>query len=302
MRDHEPTVRSRELGLALSRAAAAKGLNGTQLAMRLGWSASKVSRLMTGKRGSTNTEDIAGFLAICGIHSPRRETLLNLARNAYEPSWWHEYGDRIPERLTTLSDYEDAAIAITNFANTLVPGLLQTQDYMRAQMRALPAITDEEIEERVLLRLARQNLFDRTYPARYRFFLEEAMLTRKGPGRQIMSDQVHHLLRMAVRPYVEIRIVPDDVGLHAGQLPLHLMEFTELHPVVFIENPNSAAFLEQKDTIAEYRRIVADLDRVALDEEQSRAWLATVATALGQPREEHDEHAPNGVAEEFVFE
>jgi len=97
MRDHEPTVRSRELGLALSRAAEAKGYIGRDMAFKLGWSASKVSRLLNGKRGAS-TEDVSAFLAICDVKGPRRDHLLTLARNAYEPSWWHEYGNRLPAR------------------------------------------------------------------------------------------------------------------------------------------------------------------------------------------------------------
>jgi hypothetical protein len=114
-----------------------------------------------------------------------------------------------------------------------------------------------------------------------------------------MSEQVHHLLQMAVRPYVEIRVIPDAIGYHGGWMPFHLMDFTELNPVVYVENLNSTAFLEQQETIAGYRRIVADLDRVALDEGQSRAWLAELARTLGRSQEERNELAIYGMAEEF---
>lgn len=115
-----------------------------------------------------------------------------------------------------------------------------------------------------------------------------------------MSEQVHHLLRMSVRPHVEIRVVPDGAGFHAGQQPFHLMEFTELNPVLHIDNMTSVLFLERKDTINGYRRIVDDLSRIALDEGQTRAWLASVATALGEPREGQDAPACHrGVEEEF---
>ncbi len=297
MRDHEPTVRSRELGLALSRAAAAKGLIGRDLAERLGWSPSKVSRLLSGKRGA-NAEDISAFLAICGITGPKRDALLRLTRDCYEPSWWLEYGARLPSDLTTLTDYENTAVAMTHFEAIIVPGLLQTENYMRALFRSNPVVPDHEIDDRVALRLKRQDILDRAHPARFRFFLDDHVVTR-GVRRRLMSEQVHHLLRMAVRPHVEIRVVPDDAGLHGGCMPFKLMEFSELKPVAYVENLNSAAFLEQKETVAGYRRIVADLNRIALDEGRSRTWLANVASALGRPREEHDEHAPLGVAEEF---
>jgi hypothetical protein len=248
--------------------------------------------------------DIAALLAKCDVVGDRRDELLELAERAFEPSWWLEYGLNLPMRLTTLSDHEDAAIAIIGFETGLIPGLLQTKSYMTALMESLPIIPKGEIEERVELRMMRQDIHDHSKPPKCRFFLDEQTVTRTGAGREIMSEQVHHLLRMAVRPNIEIRVVPDAVGFHGGRLPFHLMEFAELNPVVYLENLNSAAFLEQKDTVAGYRSIVADLERVALDEGQSRAWLASVATALGQPREEHDEHAEPGepdVAEKFFL-
>ncbi|MGH3878202.1 MAG: helix-turn-helix domain-containing protein [Actinophytocola sp.] len=298
MHDHEPTVRSRELGLALSRAAAAKGLIGRELAELLGWSPSKISRLLSGKRGASS-EDIAAFLAICGITGPKRDALIRLTRDSYEPSWWLEFGERLPSQLTTLSDYEDAAISMTQFESAIVPGLLQTESYIRALLHSNPLIPHSEIDDRMELRLRRQEIIDGANPTRFRFFIDEHMVTRTGPGEEIMSDQVHHLLRIMVRPYVSVRVVPDASGLHGGRMPFKLMEFTELNPVVFIENLNSVAFLEQKETIAGYRRIVADLDRVALDEGQSRAWLAELARALGRPHKERDELAIYGMAEEF---
>lgn len=293
MFDLEPTVKSRELGRALARAAAAKGLNGRQIALLLKWSPSRISRLYSGKRGA-RLVDIAAFLAIVGITGPKRDELLDLAKDAYDLGWWQQFGDRLPERHLTLAAHEDVAVAMTDFQNVLVPGLLQTESYMRALMTSSPIIPDEEIEERVEMRLKRQEIFDRDDPATFQFFLDEYVLSRTGFGRQIMSDQVHHLLRMAVRPRVGIRVIPDAAGIHGGWYPFKLMDFPENNPVVFLENMTCTVFQERQDTIESYRRIAADLDRVALDEGQSRAWLATVATALGEPREEHDESAPAG--------
>jgi transcriptional regulator with XRE-family HTH domain len=298
MRDSEPTIRARELGIALRRAAQAKELRATEIAQQLGWSNSRVSRLYSGKRGSGSRDDIVAVLALCGITGPKRDELLELSSRAYEEGWWQQYGDRLPPELCTLSNYEDAAIAITNFETSVVPGLLQTPAYMRALMSQTPAIPLEEIDQRIKVRRRRQRIFDREYPAKFVFFLDEYALLRTGPGEEIMSEQVHHLLRMSIRPYVQIRIIPDAFGFHAGQAPFMIMRFTEAHPIVFIETQTSALFIERRDTIAGYRSVVADLDSVALDERHSREALAGLANALSAPREDHDEHAPP-LEEEF---
>jgi transcriptional regulator with XRE-family HTH domain len=288
MRDRQPTVRARELGLTLAQAAQAKGLSNNELARRLAWSDSRISRLFSGKR-NVNNADLAAILAICGIKPPKREELLELGRHALERGWWQEHGDRLPPEIITLSDYEDAANTIVCYETIVVPGLLQTTAYMSALMRQVPAIPAAELAVRIEARLKRQLVLDGYRPARFVFFLDGYTLTRVGAGMDIMSEQVHHLLRMAVRPHIEIRIIPDEIGFHAGQMPFQLMTFTELDPIVFIENETSVLFLERADTVGGYRRTVAHLDNVALDERRSREWLAALATDLGAPREEHDE-------------
>lgn len=91
-----------------------------------------------------------------------------------------------------------------------------------------------------------------------------------------MSDQPHHLLRMAVRPHVAIRIVPDMPEIIETQ-PFQILEFAEFNPVVYLEFLNSVAFLERHNTVETYRCMVATLDKVARDRHASRAWLTVAA-------------------------
>lgn len=261
-------------------------MNQSTLAGRLKWQPSRVSRMLSGKR-RVSLLDMSAVLAVLNITGPKRQELLRIATDAAQAGWWQEYGDRLPPELRTLSDHESAAIAITSFETTVIPGLLQTADYMAALMAVAPSIPATEVGERVRARQRRKEVFEREHPARFRFYIDEYVVRRHGAGRKIMSGQVHHLLRMSVRPNVEIRIIPDAVGFHAGRQPFYLMEFTEISPVVHIEDQTSVLFLERPDTIAAYRRTVSGLSRVALDEGHSRAWLATLASELGEPREEH---------------
>lgn len=296
MDDDEPTVRSRELGLALHRAMQVAGMNQSTLAGKLKWVPSRVSRMLSGKR-RVSLVDMSAVLAVLDITGPKRQELLRIAADAAQPGWWQEYGDRLPPELRTLSDHESAAISITNFETAVIPGLLQTAGYMAALIAVAPSIPAGEVEERVQARQRRKEVFEREHPATFRFFVDEYVVRRTGAGREIMSGQVHHLLRMSVRPNVEIRIIPDGVGFHAGRQSFHLMEFTEISPVVHIEDQTSVLFLERPDTVAAYRRNVTALSRVALDEGHSRAWLATLASELGEPREERHAQRSAGIYE-----
>lgn len=290
----ESTVRMRELGVALRKAARRAGLSNNQIAHRLGWSNSKVSNIFGAHRGVSEA-DAASILALCGSAEhggAERARLLRLCRDSHQLGWWQEYGDRLPPKLRTLIDHEDSAIAVSGYHSLLVPGLLQVADYTRASMRGSATIPEHEIDERVEARIKRQEIFDRSHPAHFKFFIDEYASNRAGIPQDIMSAQVHHLLRMSIRPYVEIRIIPESVGFHAGfSGPFVFMEFAEIKPVVHLEHETSSVFAERPETTGAYRRILRALAEIALDSEQSMEWIARRASDLGDPGEEHDDPA-----------
>lgn len=285
MGEKESTVRARELGAALRKAMQAAGLENRLVARKLGWSESKISNIFTARRGSSET-DIASLLGILGVGGAERERLLRLTRESNQLGWWQEYGDRLPAKLLTLIDHENSAVAILQYDATLIPGLLQVGDYTRALMRASATIPPEEIEERIQARLRRREIFDRHHPIRFRYFIDEYALRRPGMPREIMSEQVHHVLRMSIRSEVWVRVIPETVGVHAGSAgPFMMMEFAEIKPVVHIENATSSLFVERPDSTRAYRAVLAQLATVALDREQSREWISRLASELGDPSE-----------------
>jgi hypothetical protein len=292
MHDREPTIRSRELGEGLRRAVDKAGLNGVQAAYELGWSTSKVSRLLSGKRGGNEVE-VSALLAVCKVKGKERGRLLALCQEQHTPGWFQQHGSRLPKQVLTLIDHEDKAIAISEFQAMLVPGLLQTGDYARAVISHNVNVPAEEVEERVAARLARQSLFSRERPAQFTFYLHEALLRLPIGGPAVMSDQLHHLLRMSVRSYVTLRVLPTSLGAHAGLSgPFTLMEFSDFRPVVYLDSETSSLFLEKPEEAAAYRRILGVLAGTVLDEGQSRELIATVATELYADREDdHDDRS-----------
>jgi hypothetical protein len=101
-----------------------------------------------------------------------------------------------------------------------------------------------------------------------------------------MSDQLHHLLRMSVRPYLTLRMVPAALGGHAWTGgPFQLMEFAEFRPVAYLEGETSSLFLEKPEETAAYQSILAALAETALKEGESGELIATLATELYPDRE-----------------
>ncbi|MGH3886825.1 MAG: helix-turn-helix domain-containing protein [Pseudonocardiaceae bacterium] len=291
MRDQEPTVRSRELGEGLRQAMQRARLNGRQAAYQLGWSPSWVSRLLSGKRNA-NQLHVAAFLALCRVTGPERDRLLALCQDQHTPGWLQQHGSLLPKQLRTVIDHENKAIAISAFQSMVVPGLLQTGDYARALLTEAGRVPVAEIDDRVAARLARHSLFSRERPARFTFYLHEFVLRLPIGGPAVMSDQLHHLLRMSVRPYLTLRVVPAALGGHAGTAgSFILMEFAEFKPVAYLESETSCLFLERPEEIAAYQSILGALAETALKEGESRELIATLATELYADREDHDDRA-----------
>jgi hypothetical protein len=104
-----------------------------------------------------------------------------------------------------------------------------------------------------------------------------------------MSEQLHNLLRMSVRPNVSLRVVPAALGAHAATAgSFRLMEFKQLKPLVYLDSEVSSLFLERPIEINTYSSILAILDRTALPEGQSRQFISEVAVELYANRETHD--------------
>ena len=291
MRDLEPTIRSRELGDGLRRAIEQAGLNGEHAAHVLGWSPSRVSRLLSGKRSPTEV-DVAAILGMCRVKGKERDRLLALCQEQNTPGWLQQHGSRLPKQLVTLIDHENQAVTYSDIQPMLVPGLLQTSDYARAVISRIATVPPGEVDDRVAARLARQSLFSQERPARFTFYVHESVLRTPVGGSAVMSEQLHHLLRMAVRPYITLRVIPVALGAHAASAgPFIYMEFAEFRPVVYMESETSSLFLEKKEETAAYQGILGALAETTLGEKESKELIATVATELYAGRKDHDERA-----------
>ena len=121
------------------------------------------------------------------------------------PSWFQDWASKEAE-ATTLRWFEPL----------VVPGLLQTEDYARTIFATRFGVTGDEIEERVLARLKRQEIFTRNKPPALWVILDEWVLRRPVGGRHVMSEQLLRLVDAARQPTVAIEVIPASVGAHEG--------------------------------------------------------------------------------------
>lgn len=285
--EYVTTVKSRELGEGLRRVLAAAGLSGKEVADQLGWTPPDVSKMLNGRRAIRETQ-VALLLGICKVRGAEQKRLLALCREANRPGWYQQHGSHLPLQLRTLLDHEDKATAISAFAANLLPGALQTADYARAVISRIVNVPADEVEERVAARVARSAIFTRRVG--FTYFVHEFVLRLPVGGAEVMSDQLHHLLRLSVRPSIDLRVVPAAAGAHAGTAGSFIwMEFAEIKPVVYLESETTASFLEEEAETGAYRRILTSLAETALTEAQSRDFIGNLAVELYSDQEDRHE-------------
>ncbi len=245
------------------------------VADQLGWSQSTLSRIEAGKRVVT-PEEVAALLATYRVTGERRDRLIAMARDAERPGWLETRHTSIPLQASMLAQYESEASRLVSVDLLVVAGLLQTRAYSSALMRA-GGIAPAEVEPRLSLRMQRQRILEAAVPPQLTAILDEAALRRPQGGPRVMAEQLEHLLVMARRPHIELRVIPFDRGGHAAIGGAYmLLEFATANPLVLLGD-RAGVFLDEPEDVAIYLDTTANVQSVALEHEPSVRLVAAVA-------------------------
>lgn len=270
------TARRRELGTELRRIRERCGITGQDMAARLGWLPSMVSRVETGKRTATPVE-VATYTALCDVAGDELAELLALA---VEPDAYRmKRHGQLVDNLATLIFHEQTANRIESYQPIYIPGVTQTENYMRAVFIESGIISPAAIDSSIRARLSRRDILTRIYPAQCAFYVHENALRAPVGGPQVMHEQMLHLLFQGDRPQCSIRVVPAAAGVRgmaAGSF--QIFGYSEGQSVVSVEHQTTSEFLESREELASYRAVLKRVASVALDEAGSREMIALVAS------------------------
>jgi transcriptional regulator with XRE-family HTH domain len=285
-----PTVRRRRLAAELRRL---RGIRtAAPVAKALGWSIAKISRYENGA-GSFPIDEVAKLLEYYDVQEPRCGRLLALAEDANQRGWWEEYSDALGSEYVEFIGLEAEAESVISWCITLVPGLLQTEEYARevfASYQQTMPIAPGLIERRVRVRLIRQDvLIARQPPLKLSVVLDESALLRRIGGPKVMHEQLQRLVAVSEMPNVELRILPLSSGQSPPPAPFQVFGFpaedqaTKLGDVVFIEGMKDNLQVEGEiegriavDTYI-YRLFFSTLVEASLSPDDSRALLLRTA-------------------------
>jgi transcriptional regulator with XRE-family HTH domain len=266
--DEGPTLRRRRLGAELKRCREAAGLTQENVSRHFEWHAAKVTRIETA-RVTVTARDVRDLLSLYGVTDPDyREALVELARQSRERTWWTDYRDIM--RPGAYVGMEDGATSMRSWEPVILPGLLQTEAYMRALIQAGRS-TDapQVIDRRIALRRQRQERrLGGGRPLILHAVIDESVVRRVIGGPDAMNEQLRHLIETAQLPNVTLQILPFDAGEHpflgGSAALLEFPETTHLD-VVYLEGIAGDYYEEQPSEVARYRDELQRLSTKALD-------------------------------------
>ncbi|MFJ8959344.1 helix-turn-helix domain-containing protein [Lentzea sp. NPDC102401] len=265
------TAYSRDLGDELRRLREDNtSFGGRSMAVQLGWDPSKVSNIETGKARPTEV-DLAQYLATCGKGIEFLQDFTNRYRHAFDL-----YFVQAPTNLRTLAMVEAMAKKIFVYEILSIPGLLQTESFMRALFTEAGFESPEEIERGVERRMARQNIWQRPYRPECVFYVHELALQMRVGDAKVMEDQY---LRLLFNAHI-LRVVPANIRGLAFRSKCTLFEFAKASPLAYTETDLAKVFAQDEAAVTWSRSLFERLDAVALNEEQSKNKLAEYVSGL----------------------
>ncbi|MFB7254328.1 helix-turn-helix domain-containing protein [Streptomyces nojiriensis] len=189
--------------------------------------------------------------------------------------WGHIKPTPYPQFARRFMDLEAKASKMLKYLAQVVPGLLQTESYARAQMRiGSPRETEAQIDEWVRGRLERQRILRSSSPPLLWCILDEAVLRRPIGGPLVMAEQLVHLIAWAQTPHVVVQVLPFAAGGHPMLMgSLSILSFSRGPDVVYVEGSHSGELLKSTDEVARYALAYDLLQANALPPDKSLAVI-----------------------------
>lgn len=276
-------VRRRRLASELRRLREAAQLTCDEVAVRLDCSASKISRIETG-RVAVSPRDVRDLLRIYRVPEDQRDSLIQLARESRQKGWWQEYGSGgVQPHLATYLGLEHAASEMRIWKLSRVHGLVQTEDYARAVFSAARlGKTHPDTERSVALLMERQRQAN-TSPPCMRMVLDEAALRHQVGGPDVLRGQIEHLIELTARPDMFIQVMPYTSGVHISMdASFTIMGFPDPGDpdVVCIGYPTGLLWVEDTTEVDQYNTLFCQLQDAAMTSADSAEFMTSLLTGL----------------------
>lgn len=272
-----PPFQRRMLGKKLRHLRGEAGFTASEVAKRLEISTGRLSRIENGEV-APDIPLAKYLLDLYGIPVNDWEPWLEEARAARKAKgWWQAYGVAARGYVAL----ETAAISVTTFEIAHMPGLLQTEEYMRAFFR-LRHSDERNIKNQVHVRLIRQQrLHADEDRLELRCVIDEAVLHRQVGSSPIMKRQLGHIVDVAQAPNVTVQVVPRDARPYVGMDgAFTVLGFRREPDLAYVENVAGSFQVEKDDQVRACRLAFDEIRSVALDPAASATLIRSLEWRL----------------------
>ncbi|MEU4344388.1 helix-turn-helix transcriptional regulator [Nocardia sp. NPDC023852] len=282
------TLPRRMLGRQLRELRVNSGVSAEVAREAIGVGKQTLWRMETGQPVRLNPLFIERLCKVYGASEERTAVLLRLTEETKHTGWWYSFDDAIPKGFSYFVGLEAAARRVSSYQTTLLPGLLQTNEYRRALIWVdYPTMPGHEVERRIEVFTRRKARLDSGSDRLHLdAVLDESALRRPIGGPSVMAHQLDHIAKVVERPNISVRVIPLESeaypGLRVGpfvmlEFPTHPTAHLTEPPIVYMQGFTGDLYLENVEEVQAYRQAYADIQRSALDEARSRALLHKIA-------------------------
>lgn len=276
-----PTMRSKRLGSELRRLRAGRNLTVSEAAKHLGCGQPKVSQIENGNRG-VRSGDLSALLDLYEVADDKyRQRLRKLALDVHKLDWWTQQGPLIDALRDYLTLEADSGL-VRVYEPTLVPGMLQTEAYMRQLFAS--RLPEEQVDALVDTRLRRKELMDDHLGFRLRAVVDEPALHRIMGPRDTVAEQLRYLENVGRRPNVTVQVLPLKARFAVDQFAafsLFTFRGQSSIDVAWLEYLTGGTLLEQEGDVQAYTRAWEDLTAAALSPSDSRRLIRALIEETG---------------------
>jgi transcriptional regulator with XRE-family HTH domain len=275
-----PTARQARLGAELRRLRESAGLVSRDVAAWLGTSQAQISNIESGKHGISEERlrRLAEHYA-CG-DAQLIDALAGMA-NERDKGWWEEYRSALAPKALDLAELEHHASHVDTFQVVHIPGVLQTEEHVRAALAFVePGCPQDVREARVAFRMRRQRVLDSGTP--YDVIIHEAALRMRVGGSKVARAQLMHLLQASERESVTLRTIPfaAEGFAGAGLAVQYVAGVVPQLDTVQIDTPHGAEFIDAPAQLHRYRATLERVDSAALPQDASLDLIRRIAQDL----------------------
>lgn len=250
------------------------GMTLAELSKSTGITKPKLGHMETG-RYQQNPDDLAIVLKACGANQRAIDRLTSLTGRSDSKTWWAPWAHVVPDWLKTFVGLEGLAESEFVYEPTVLPGLMQTEDYAQALTSASGFVRQNHTERFVSFRLARAKLLTGVAPLQLHAIVGESALRLAVGSPEMRQTQFKHLLEVAERPNVTLQVLRPECGVHdaAGTGQFFVMHFADARPIAYTELLDGAVYVQDPDDVRTYTLAAENLQHVALPPDESVSFV-----------------------------